>query len=88
MVHPGVDAVHRPLQHVADAGQSPIPLLSRIEKILSSAGRAFPAGRRFVVGVAQDVGAGVDQRPLRRLVLDDLGVILGAAAWGTLRPTS
>ena len=57
--------------------------LSRIEKIFCSAWLSRCGGfLRFVVGVAEDFGRGVDQRAERRFLADDLGVVGGVGGVG------
>ena len=52
------------------------------EDLLLGAADHFARVERRLVGVAEDFGAGVDQRPQRGLVADDLGVVDGVGGVG------
>ena len=52
------------------------------EDLLLRPAEHFARVERRLVGVAEDFGAGVDQRPQRGLVADDLGVVNGVGGVG------
>ena len=84
VLHAGVDAGQRLVQHVADRSRPGCrPSCRGCGTRVPRRGRAF-RGRRpsGSLGVLDDVGAGVDQRAEHRLVADDAGVVLGVGGGG------
>ena len=58
------------------------PLVVDGEDLLLGPADHFARIERRLVGVAEDFGAGVDQRPQRGLVADDLGIVDGVGGVG------
>ena len=86
VLQPGVDAVERLDQQVVDVGDLVgAALVVDGEDLLFGLADHLARIERRLVGVAEDFGAGVDQRAQRGLVADDLGVVDGVG--GVRAPT-
>ena len=78
VLHAGVHPHHHVLEHRRDRlGVGRAPPLEDREDLLLGPGQQLPRLVRLVVGLAQDVGAGVDQVAQDRLVANDLGIVGG-----------
>ena len=83
MLHAGIDAGQRFVQHVADRADLRVALgVEDAEDALLGPGQHLAGVDAGFVRLLDDVGAGVDQRAEHRLVADDAGVVLGVGGGG------
>ena len=83
MLHAGIDAGQRLVQHVAHRPDLRVALgVEDAKHALLGPGEHLAGVDRRLVRFLDDVGAGVNQRAEHRLVADDAGVVLGVGGRG------
>lgn len=74
--HPRVDSLHGVVDQVADAvGGLPAAIVLNLKHTLFRLAEQLAGFKRFIVGVFEDRGAGLDQLAIRRLGTHDLSII-------------